>query len=62
MEETSVATTQRLLSPSQGNQTNTALFSMKLICNIDVPYPVEMKDLEKEGSSTSFAYVCIDNI
>lgn len=61
-EKTSVATARILLSPSQGNQTNTALFSVKLTGYIDAPYPVEMKDWENEGSSTSFVYVCIDNI
>lgn len=35
---------------------------MKLTCNIDAPYPVEMKDLEDEDSSSSFVCVCIDNI
>lgn len=45
------------MSLSQGNQTNTASFLMKLTYNIDPPYPVEMKD-----SSTSFMHVYIDNI
>lgn len=62
MEETSVGATCSLLSASQGNQINAALFSAKPTSNIDAPCSVEMKGLENEGLFTSFVYACIHNI